>query len=320
MQGPSRGGDKAYTGGMSIDDIQYQYVLNRSWNQRRKRAAEGQGGKGSKRARKFWAAEEEKALREGVQEFGSGKWLKILHKHKDVFKNRNSVDLKDKWRNMVRQDKRREDSKKKPANHPLAHKPSTAIPPATVILQPKKPSLAVHQTPTVASVVSSPQPVAAALVPTAPAHPTTSLPKTATTTATVNTSAATAVSAPTEETIPTPSSLPPMRSVLPVVNTLKPATVTALPSSSIPTPRPGPVAGLPVGVTAVAHKSAVQLATQPPNQQTKTGLLDVSTPTEGKGPGTGEAVLTANGSDANKDSSKGIGPSNPAGQPQAFDK
>jgi len=70
----------------------------------KKNVASGENKKKKKkpqrRKRMFWTTCEESHLRLGVREFGLGKWAKILHKYAHVFKNRTSVDLKDKWRNI----------------------------------------------------------------------------------------------------------------------------------------------------------------------------------------------------------------------------
>ncbi|CAN1179981.1 Single myb histone 5 [Linum perenne] len=56
---------------------------------------------GPRRRKRRWSAEEEAALREGVAEFGKGKWKIILESRRDLFDDRTEVDLKDKWRNMT---------------------------------------------------------------------------------------------------------------------------------------------------------------------------------------------------------------------------
>ena len=55
---------------------------------------------GRRRRRKFWSDGEVEMLEEGVQRFGMGNWTKIL-KHYD-FKGRTSVNLKDKWRVILK--------------------------------------------------------------------------------------------------------------------------------------------------------------------------------------------------------------------------
>ncbi|OIW14097.1 hypothetical protein TanjilG_19476 [Lupinus angustifolius] len=54
-----------------------------------------------KRKRK-WTSLEEETLRAGVNKFGEGNWAAIRGFYSDVFENRSGVDLKDKWRNMMR--------------------------------------------------------------------------------------------------------------------------------------------------------------------------------------------------------------------------
>ncbi|RLN12110.1 hypothetical protein C2845_PM09G04840 [Panicum miliaceum] len=54
-----------------------------------------------RRARK-WCLLEEETLRKGVELYGSGNWKDILSNNPDVFIGRTPVDLKDKWRNMMR--------------------------------------------------------------------------------------------------------------------------------------------------------------------------------------------------------------------------
>lgn len=53
-----------------------------------------------RRITKRWSQLEKETLLAGVNKFGEGNWTFILSTHKDVFKGRTSVDLKDKWRNM----------------------------------------------------------------------------------------------------------------------------------------------------------------------------------------------------------------------------
>ncbi|PSR95017.1 Telomeric repeat-binding factor like [Actinidia chinensis var. chinensis] len=51
---------------------------------------------------KKWSTIEEDTLRTGVKKFGTGNWKVILNSYRDVFEERTEVDLKDKWRNMIR--------------------------------------------------------------------------------------------------------------------------------------------------------------------------------------------------------------------------
>ncbi|EEF43178.1 uncharacterized protein LOC8261339 [Ricinus communis] len=55
-----------------------------------------------RRIKRRWSVEEEDALREGVQKYGRGNWKVILSSKRDIFVGRTEVDLKDKWRNMMR--------------------------------------------------------------------------------------------------------------------------------------------------------------------------------------------------------------------------
>ncbi|KAK8664940.1 hypothetical protein V6N13_084708 [Hibiscus sabdariffa] len=56
---------------------------------------------GRRRKVNRWTDEEEKALTEGVQKYGN-QWTRILETYKEIFRDRSSVDLKDKWRNLLR--------------------------------------------------------------------------------------------------------------------------------------------------------------------------------------------------------------------------
>lgn len=57
----------------------------------------------SKRRRnRAWSDEETNALLHGVTEYGEGKWKLILTLFHDKFIRRTEVDLKDKWRNLLR--------------------------------------------------------------------------------------------------------------------------------------------------------------------------------------------------------------------------
>ncbi|KAK7351916.1 hypothetical protein VNO77_11687 [Canavalia gladiata] len=55
-----------------------------------------------RRKPKKWSLLEEETLRTNVDKFGKGNWKLILYSHRDIFEERTEVDLKDKWRNMVR--------------------------------------------------------------------------------------------------------------------------------------------------------------------------------------------------------------------------
>ncbi|KAL9655498.1 hypothetical protein ABK040_002166 [Willaertia magna] len=54
------------------------------------------------RSKIFWTLEEVDALKKGVKRFGEGSWGAILAAYKNVFNpKRNSISLRDKWRNLV---------------------------------------------------------------------------------------------------------------------------------------------------------------------------------------------------------------------------
>ncbi|XP_042512400.1 uncharacterized protein LOC122087367 [Macadamia integrifolia] len=55
-----------------------------------------------RRKPKKWSSLEEETLRIAVEENGKGNWKLILNRCRGIFKERTEVDLKDKWRNMVR--------------------------------------------------------------------------------------------------------------------------------------------------------------------------------------------------------------------------
>ncbi|CAH8358720.1 unnamed protein product [Eruca vesicaria subsp. sativa] len=54
-----------------------------------------------RRTNKYWTPEEVEALREGVKEYGKS-WKAIKNANPTVLGDRTEVDLKDKWRNLVR--------------------------------------------------------------------------------------------------------------------------------------------------------------------------------------------------------------------------
>ncbi|KAI4373285.1 hypothetical protein MLD38_011424 [Melastoma candidum] len=55
-----------------------------------------------RRIKKKWSAEEENALRRGVQRLNLVVYPIILHSYPNILEGRTEVDLKDKWRNMTR--------------------------------------------------------------------------------------------------------------------------------------------------------------------------------------------------------------------------
>ncbi|RZB80976.1 uncharacterized protein LOC114377338 [Glycine soja] len=55
-----------------------------------------------RRRKRKWSSLEEETLRAGVKMFGEGNWASIRSFYSNVFENRSGVDLKDKWRNMIR--------------------------------------------------------------------------------------------------------------------------------------------------------------------------------------------------------------------------
>nr|QSD99797.1 MYB family transcription factor [Melilotus albus] len=55
-----------------------------------------------RRKKRKWTSLEEETLRAGVRMFGEGNWRTILDFYSNIFEYRSGVDLKDKWRNMMR--------------------------------------------------------------------------------------------------------------------------------------------------------------------------------------------------------------------------
>ncbi|XP_027932130.1 uncharacterized protein LOC114187915 isoform X2 [Vigna unguiculata] len=55
-----------------------------------------------RRKKRKWSSLEEETLRAGVKMFGEGNWATIRSFYSNIFDNRSGVDLKDKWRNMIR--------------------------------------------------------------------------------------------------------------------------------------------------------------------------------------------------------------------------
>lgn len=54
------------------------------------------------KSRKKWSEMQEKSLMEGVEKYGKGNWKEIKIAYPDVFEDRSTVDMKDKFRNMER--------------------------------------------------------------------------------------------------------------------------------------------------------------------------------------------------------------------------
>ncbi|KAG9440198.1 hypothetical protein H6P81_020363 [Aristolochia fimbriata] len=55
-----------------------------------------------RRKARRWSTLEEETLRSAVLKYGRGNWKLILQHYRTVFEDRTEIDLKDKWRNMVR--------------------------------------------------------------------------------------------------------------------------------------------------------------------------------------------------------------------------
>lgn len=56
---------------------------------------------GKVQRRRAWTEEETNAVRLGFQKLGGGQWANIKAMYPDALRNRNSVQIKDKWRNLV---------------------------------------------------------------------------------------------------------------------------------------------------------------------------------------------------------------------------
>eukprot|EP00850_Spirogloea_muscicola_P015116 SM000113S24072 [mRNA] locus=s113:353796:357061:+ [translate_table: standard] len=57
---------------------------------------------GHRRVKTRWTGPETRTLIQEVRRHGPGKWVVILKNNAEVFENRTQVDLKDKWRNLVK--------------------------------------------------------------------------------------------------------------------------------------------------------------------------------------------------------------------------
>ena len=65
--------------------------------------SEGAGVVAARQKNKRWSDEERDALINGVTILGTGHWAAILDRYTTIFApGRNSVDIKDKWRNLVK--------------------------------------------------------------------------------------------------------------------------------------------------------------------------------------------------------------------------
>jgi len=53
-----------------------------------------------KQQRRRWTPEEERAIVDGVQRLGEGRWSDIRSSFLSILRNRTNVEIKDKWRNM----------------------------------------------------------------------------------------------------------------------------------------------------------------------------------------------------------------------------
>ena len=58
---------------------------------------------GARQKNRRWSDEERDALVDGVLIYGTGQWAAILDRYTTIFApGRTSVDIKDKWRNLVK--------------------------------------------------------------------------------------------------------------------------------------------------------------------------------------------------------------------------
>jgi hypothetical protein len=54
--------------------------------------------------RRFWTEEETIAVKEGVRTLGTGRWAEIKSDHEYILRNRTSVQIKDKWRTILKEE------------------------------------------------------------------------------------------------------------------------------------------------------------------------------------------------------------------------
>ncbi len=57
--------------------------------------------------RRFWTEEETIAVKEGVINHGTGRWAEIKSEHEYILRNRTSVQIKDRWRSILVERKRK---------------------------------------------------------------------------------------------------------------------------------------------------------------------------------------------------------------------
>jgi len=92
------------TAGTQRDEEQHQHDAQQHSEADRKTSGKpGEDRSGHGRAYVPWSAQEEESLRRGVQRHGVGAWQVILRDPEyDILKNRTGIQLKDKWRNLIK--------------------------------------------------------------------------------------------------------------------------------------------------------------------------------------------------------------------------
>jgi len=77
-----------------------QNKTNEEWISETKRKRSEHFRDQRKTTKNFWTEAEVQALLDGCAEYGEGKWALIKRSNPEMFKNRTTLDIKDKWRNM----------------------------------------------------------------------------------------------------------------------------------------------------------------------------------------------------------------------------
>ena len=93
--GESDNSDEEGDGGVALSDVPTKYAIPKY-----QPSAIHVSRKASPPKRSKFTDAEDDAIRQGVEEFGAGNWAQIKSQYAMVLRNRSSVNIKDRWRNM----------------------------------------------------------------------------------------------------------------------------------------------------------------------------------------------------------------------------